>query len=328
VAFLTPDNPQLSWPTNEPIEGPFGIAVNCNSDLPDPVWRYVRESLSENTQRAYRVDLDRFENWGGAIPASDRMIAAYLADHAETHSAATLTRWVASISKAHRAAGLASPTTSELVKATLRGIKRRNGSAQHQATPLLRDDLFLVLATVGDAIKDVRDRALLLVGFAGGFRRSELVALNCEDLEHVRQGIVVHLRRSKTDQAGEGRKIGIPHGRTRHCPVKALAEWLSRSKIDAGPLFRSLNRHGHLLPARLSGEAVSILIKERAAAAGFDPNRYSGHSLRAGFATSASQAGVPAWKIRQATGHASDAMLSRYIRDGDLFADNAAGALL
>jgi integrase len=181
---------------------------------------------------------------------------------------------------------------------------------------------------VRDSLKDVRDRALLLIGFAGGFRRSELVGLDYGDVQHVRQGIIVRLQRSKTDQLGAGRKIGIPYGRSRHCPVKLLDQWLTRSGITEGRLFRGLNRHGHLLAGQLSGEAVSLIIKERAAAAGFDPSGYSGHSLRAGFATSAAQAGGSSWKIRQITGHASDAMLSRYIRDGELFTDNAAGALL
>lgn len=161
----------------------------------------------------------------------------------------------------------------------------------------------------------------------GGIRE-ELVGLDHSDVEHVRQGLVIHLRRSKTDQEGAGRKIGIPHGRTRWCPVVARDHWFARSTIDAGPIFRGVNRHGQLLDHRLSGEAVSLILKERAAAAGLDPAGFSGHSLRAGFATSAAKAGASSWKIRAQTGHASDAMLSRYLRNGELFADNAAGAVL
>lgn len=136
------------------------------------------------------------------------------------------------------------------------------------------------------------------------------------------------LRRSKTDQFSEGRKIGIPYGRTRWCPVSALAAWLSAACIDSGPLFRSVTRHGRVGSQRLSGEAISIILQKRAAAAGFDPQGYSGHSLRAGLVTSAARVGVPSWRIRAQTGHASDAMLSRYIRSGDLFMENAAAALL
>jgi integrase len=215
-----------------------------------------------------------------------------------------------------------------LVKAVLRGIKRRNGSAQNEARPLLRDDLLLVLDAMGDGLKDARDKALLLLGFAGGFRRSELVGIDRPDIEAVRQGIIIHLRRSKTDQDGAGRTIGIPHGRTRWCPVSALDQWLFLSGIIDGAVFRPIDRHGTMGTERLSGEAVSLVVKGRVRAAGIDPAGYSGHSLRAGLATSAAQVGVPAWKIRAQTGHASDAMLSRYIRDGGLFIDNAAGALL
>jgi integrase len=192
----------------------------------------------------------------------------------------------------------------------------------------LREDLFQVIDAMGDRIKDVRDRALLLVGFAGGLRRSEIVALDLTDIETARQGLIVHLRRSKTDQEGTGRKIGIPFGRTRFCPVAALERWRERAGVAEGAIFRPVDRHGRVAPDRLSDEAVSTVVKERVAQAGFDPDEYSGHSLRAGLATSAAQAGISSWRIRQQTGHASDAMLSRYIRDGELFTDNVAGALL
>jgi integrase len=159
-------------------------------------------------------------------------------------------------------------------------------------------------------------------------QRSELVALDVADIEHVRRGIVLHLRRSKTDQDGRGQKIAIPYGRTRWCPVAALEAWLAASEITAGAIFRPVDRHSHVHNVRLSGEAVSLVVRERASAAGLDATGYSGHSLRAGLATSAAQAGVPASRIKAQTRHASDAMLSRYIREGELFTENAAGALL
>lgn len=181
---------------------------------------------------------------------------------------------------------------------------------------------------MGNSLKDIRDRALLLIGFAGGFRRSELCAIDCKSIERVRQGIVITLRRSKTDQDGIGRKIGIPFGRTRWCPVAALEHWLTAAGSEDGPVFRPVSRHGRVSTNRLSAEAVNLVVRERVAAAGYDPAGYSGHSLRAGLATSAARAGVPTWKIRQQTGHASDAMLARYIRDGELFVGNVADALL
>jgi integrase len=223
---------------------------------------------------------------------------------------------------------MANPPSSELVKSVLRGLKRVKGTSQRQAKPLLKEDLILALDATGEGPRDLRDRALLLIGFAGGFRRSELVGLTCGDVDRVRQGMILTLRRSKTDQVGEGRKIGIPLARGRWCPAGALEQWLARSGIVQGALFRPIDRHGRIGLKPLSGGAVCLIVKERFHAIGIDPTGYSGHSLRAGLATSAAQAGVPSWKIRQQTGHASEAMLARYIRDGELFVDNAAGALL
>lgn len=292
------------------------------------VQSFLSQSLSPATKRAYKADIAAYEAWGGVIPSTDAMIAGYIAELSETHAVSTIARKLAAIGKTHRARGMTDPTKSELVRATMRGIRRTKGTAQVEAKPLLRDDLFSVLETMGARAKDLRDRALLLIGFAGAFRRSELVGLNVEDIAFVRQGMVITLRRSKTDQEGAGRKIGIPFGRTRHCPVKALESWLKRSEIDSGPLFRVMDRHGCLQAKRLSGEAVSIILKARLRQARIDPTGYSGHSLRAGFATSAAMAGASMLKIRRQTGHANDAMLARYIRDGDLFTDNAAGAVL
>jgi integrase len=309
------------------LDGPLS-AINCTNNLPGDVASYVRESLAPNTRRAYLSDLGEFERWGGSIPASAETVAAYLAARADTLAVASLVRHAASISKVHEARGLPNPTRAELVHSTLRGIKRRRGCAQREAMPLLRDDLLLVLDVMGDGLRDIRDKAVLLVGFAAALRRSELVGLDVEDIEHVRQGIVLHLRRSKTDQDGRGRKIGIPFGRTRSCPVAALDAWLAASEITEGAIFRPVDRHGRIQPSRLSGEAVSLVVRERVAAAWFDPAPYSGHSLRSGLATSAAQAGVPTWRIKAQTRHASDAMLSRYIRDGEMFSENAAGALL
>jgi integrase len=155
---------------------------------------------------------------------------------------------------------------------------------------------------MGDRIKDLRDRALLLVGFAGGLRRYELAAIKLIDFERVREGIILTIRRSKTDQDGVGRGIGIPFGRTIHCPIRALESWVSTAQVEHGPVFRPVDRHGRVSASRLSGEAVSLIVQERLAAAGFDRAGYSGHSLRAGFATSATRAGVSTFKIRQQTG--------------------------
>jgi integrase len=176
--------------------------------------------------------------------------------------------------------------------------------------------------------KGIRDRSLLLLGFAGAFRRSELVSLDVSDLEFVDRGLLVNLRRSKTDQEGEGRKIAIPFARGAVCPVRALRDWLEIGGITHGPIFRPINRHGNISGERLTAHAVATIVKERAAALGLNPARYAGHSLRAGLITSAAAIGVSVWKIKAQSGHRSDAILSRYIRDADLFTNNAAGAVL
>ena len=259
----------------------------------------MQAGIASATKRAYRADLDHFEAWGGTIPATDAQVAAYLADHAAVLKVSTLTRRLAAVSIAHDARDLSNPVRTPLVRATMRGIRREHGAAQHQAKPLLREDLFVVLGAMGDRLKDLRDRALLLIGFAGGLRRSELAAIKLFDFERVREGIILTIRRSKTDQDGVGRRIGVPFGRTIHCPVRTLENWLSAARIEDGPVFRPVDRHGRVSASRLSGEAVSLIVRTRMATAGFDPTGYSGHSLRAGFATSATRAGVSTFKIRQ-----------------------------
>lgn len=297
-------------------------------DFLEQVRTYVRDSVSENTLRAYKTDLEHFAAWGGSIPCEPETVAAYLAEHADTLAVSTLKRRIAAISVAHEARGHTSPTSAKIVKAAMRGIQRTYGSAQRQAKPLLVEDLMRIMALLGDSPKDKRDKALLLIGFAGGFRRSELVAINCTDIELVRQGMMINVRRSKTDQTGEGRTIGIPFARGRHCPVRTFETWRDMVRISEGPLFRPVTRHGRIGVARLSGEAVSVIVKERIATIGHDPESYSGHSLRAGLATSAAMAGLSTLAIRQQTGHRSDATLARYVRRGELFTNNVAGALL
>ncbi|AXI42083.1 site-specific integrase [Sulfitobacter sp. SK011] len=317
---LTRDNTLLSRPT---IGTDIG-AQTANA----AVDHYVRESISENTRRAYRFDLAHFKSWGGNLPASADDVARYLAENAEILTPATLARRIATISKVHSANSWPNPCRSELVRTTLQGIRRAKGTAQKQAKPLLRDDLFLVLDSIGESIRDRRDRALLLLGWAGGMRASELVGLRTDDIEAVSEGLILHLRRSKTDQEGKGRKIGIPLGRTRHCPVTALATWQKYPAEKAGPLFCSVDRHGKVSTTHLRSDAVSTILRNCLCRAGLASEGYSGHSLRAGFATSAIKAGVPNHKVRAQTGHASDVMLGRYVRDAGLFEGNAVLGLL
>ncbi|EBA13085.1 site-specific integrase [Roseobacter sp. CCS2] len=317
---LTRDNIFLSRPTNST----FSAALTSS----EAVEHFIRESLSENTRKAYRSDLAHFTAWGGQLPASPDMVAMYLADQADTLAPASLARRIATLSKVHAANGWDNPCCAEVVRATLRGIKRVKGTAQDQAKPLLREDLFLVLDALGNGIRTKRDRALLLIGWGGGFRSSELTGLQVSDIEDAREGIILHLRRSKTDQTGEGRKVGIPLGRTRHCPVAALTAWLAATNRPVGKIFLPVDRHGNLRGDQLRPDAVSTILRDRLTDAGIVSEGYSGHSLRAGLATSAIKAGVPTYKVRAQTGHASDAMLGRYVRDAGLFEGNAAGAML
>lgn len=321
------DNTLLSKPTDEPGSGTQLQLTALGQNAPRAVQELLHAAISENTRRAYRSDLAHFRAWGGTIPAEPDAVAAYLADWAGRLSVASLARRVASIARAHTSQGLKSPTRSDLVTGTLKGIRRKYGVAQYQATPILKEDLIAMVSDLSGA-KGVRDRALLLLGFAGAFRRSELVGLDVADLEFVDRGLFAILRRSKTDQEGAGRKVAIPFARGSMCPVRATKAWLEYAGITEGAIFRCLDRHEGVSAARLSSGAVAAVVKQRARQIGLDPTKYSGHSLRAGLITSAARLGVSVWKIKAQSGHRSEAMVSRYVRDEDLFNNNAAGAVL
>lgn len=326
-APLTEDNSPLSKPSVESEPGTNLQLTATDPKVPTAALEYLQAAISANTRRAYRSDLNHFLAWGGAIPASPELVVQYIAAHAGKLAVATLMRRIATISRAHTSQGGTSPTASDMVRATLRGIRRTHGVAQRQVSPVLKED---IVAMVRDlrGTKGTRDRALLLLGFAGAFRRSELVGLDVPDLSFVERGLLVTLRRSKTDPEGAGRKIAIPFARGAVCAVQAAKDWLEFSGTERGPLFRGVNRRGELSGSRLSGQAVSEVVKERVAAIGLDPRCYAGHSLRVGLITSAAIMGVSVWKIKAQSGHRSDAMVGRYVRDVDLFTNNAVGAVL
>lgn len=286
------------------------------------VSEYLAATQARNTQLAYQYDIAHFLKSGGKIPATPRCVASYLAVHANSLSLSTLNRRVVAINHAHKDKGLKSPTRSALVTDTLRGIRRINGSKQRQVMPLLKTDLMKITKRLSGLI-GIRDKALLLTGFAGAFRRSELVALQVKDVRFVTEGVLIHVRRSKTDQNGVGRKVAIPYTKGSHCPVNALKKWFEKSGIKTGALFRRMNRFYQVTDYGLCAASVALIIKQRVREAGLNPEQYSGHSLRAGLVTSAAQAGVSSWKIRQQTAHKSDVMLQRYIRDSQLFVNNA-----
>ncbi|MCL6600066.1 MAG: tyrosine-type recombinase/integrase [Alicyclobacillus macrosporangiidus] len=295
---------------------------------------YVRRSKARNTVKAYKSDWQAFSHWCDerglcSLPAEPTTVALYLSHMADLGcKASTIGRRMISIGLAHKAKGYPSPTSDETVKAVWRGIRNTIGVAPSAKAPVLVEDLRRMLAHAPQDILGLRDRALLLIGFAGAFRRSELVSLNIEDVEFRREGLVITLRKSKTDQEGQGRKIGIPYGsHYETCPVRALQAWIEGAEITQGPLFRRVRKGGDIGDRPLSDKSVARVIKKYAERVGLNPDKFAGHSLRAGLATSAAMAGASEREIMAQTGHRSVLMVRRYIREGDLFRSNAASRI-
>jgi len=300
-------------------------------ELGDQARAFLDAARSENTHRAYRADWAHFTAWCAdralaPLPAAPDTLALYLTAQAGVLKASTLQRRLVAIAQAHRAVHQPTPTEDAGVRSVWRGIRRRVGTAQVGKAALLVDDVKAMVGALSETTAGVRDRALLLLGFAGAFRRSELVALDVADVEITREGAIVTIRRSKTDQEGEGQKVGIPRGKhPGTCPVRALTAWLDQLDADSGPIFRAVDRLGRIRATRLSDRDVARIVKRAAAAAHLDPERFAGHSLRAGLATSAAIAGVEERQIMAQTRHRSVTVARRYIRDGSLFRGNAAG---
>jgi len=337
-SLLTNDKASLSLVTNEEKRGTVTLLQSTEqaielAEIAADARDYVAASRAENTTRVYRTGWKQFTAWCDehgvvALPAGPETVALYVADLAKDAKPATIDLRLAAISAAHRAAGYDSPTKQEAVRLVRRGVRRTLGTAQRQVRPLTVPELRTMLEGLGSDLAGCRDRALLLLGFAGAMRRSELVGLDVADLTEGSDGLTVRLRRSKTDQEGAGRTIGIPFGSNPvTCPVRAWRAWLEVSGITEGPAFHPVDRHGHIGLTRLSGQAVALVLKRLSTRAGLDPREVAGHSLRAGLATSAAAAGVPERVIAATTGHRGTAMLRRYIREGTLFRENAASAV-
>ena len=302
--------------------------------LADAARAYVTAARSDRTREAYRMQWAQFTTWCdghglSSMPANPETVALYLTARAqEGRKVSTLSQALAAISQAHQLAGHESPRSHRAVREAFKGIRRTHGSAPAQKSPVMASQLQTMARSLPQTLAGARDRALLLVGFAGAFRRSELVALTVADVAFSSEGLTLTIRRSKTDQEGLGRKVGLPYGSTAStCPVRSLQKWLELASITEGALFRSIDRHQNLGPA-LGGQDVARIVKRTATRAGFDPSVFAGHSLRAGLATSAAKAGKAAHAIMKTTGHRSVAMVQKYIRDAELFTDNAAAGLL
>lgn len=294
---------------------------------------YARLARAANTKRAYASDWRHFESWCGhhgldALPAAPATLTLYLTAMADAFTVATLQRRRSSIAVAHRMAGHPNPCDHAAVQAVWEGIRRAKGTAPRKKAPAVTDTIRDMLAGLGDRTIDMRDRALILVGFAGALRRSEIVALDVADVTFTGEGLRIVLRRSKTDQEGEGQAIGLPYGSNpATCPVRALQAWLAVIGNEAGPLFRAVNRHGAISVARLSDKAVALIVKRLALAIGKDPAAFAGHSLRSGFCTSSIKGGASERAMMRQSRHKSVAVARGYIHEAELFSDNAATRL-
>lgn len=303
---------------------------------------YAGLARSEATRRAYRHDWMSWSFWAerrkvAAMPAAPAALAAYLADQVDKgRSISTIARALTAISVAHKLARAGEPTRDPIVRETWAGICRSKGIAPvRQAAPLLPDHLRRICELLPRTSIGYRDRAILLIGFASALRRQEIGRINIGDITDKPEGLRLIVRRSKTDQEGRGRIVGIPFGVSDLCPVLALRQWLDVSGIKAGAVFRrvldSRKRQKEMFPDlgdRLDGRAICLVVKKAAAAAGYDPLLYSGHSLRAGFCTAAAAAGATERAIARHTGHKSERVLRGYIREGGLFNECAGQGLL
>lgn len=301
---------------------------------------FASASRAPRTLDAYACQWRTFAAWCTsrglvALPALPTTVAAYLVSRTDAgRKVASIALALSAVAAVHKTAGHVSPTVHPAVTATWEGIRRTLGTAQRRAAPAAVDELRAMLEALPSAgLGAVRDRALLLVGFAGAFRRSELEALDVADLSFRAEGLVVSVRRSKTDQEGAGAEVAISAGEhAATCPVRALRSWLEGTavaegvSVAEGAVFRSVDRHGHV-GERLDGAEVSRIVKRAAKRAGLDASRFSGHSLRAGLATTAAKLGRADRSIMRQGRWASRAMVDRYVRDASLFTDNASAGI-
>lgn len=305
---------------SKPVLSLVALRPQKNQALPSAlVAGYSAAAQSQASTRSYDVSIRHFKQHGGAIPATPTMVAEYLACMAGTLAVATLQHRLIAIHRAHTNQGLPSPVMNNLVKRTMQGIRRTLGIKQRRVTALVKDDLVEMMVYVDQQMpmRAARDKAILLVGFAGAFRRSELVALQHGDMTQYDTGVELLLRRSKTDQEGAGRTVFIPYARGNRCPVKALNSWLALAGIDSGPLFRPVNRHDQVVGCKaLTPQSVALIVKAsvRMMAGDEAAKMVAGHSLRAGYCTEAAMVGLQPYQIREQTGHRSDVTLARYIR--------------
>jgi site-specific recombinase XerD len=294
----------------------------------------LKSSKANNTIRAYKSDFNDFslfciQNEFKSLPSEPKIVSLYLT-HLSTKDIkmSTLKRRLVSIGVIHKLKGHYLDTKHPSIIENIMGIKRRKGSVQKGKKPILINNLKDIINTIDkekkDEIKKIRDRSIILIGFSGGFRRNEIVSLDYDDLDFVPEGLKITLKRSKTDQFGEGTLKGLPYfDSSQYCPVLSLKKWIETSNIKSGPLFRRFSKGSKLTDYRLTDQTVALLIKKYLNLAGIDSKNYSGHSLRSGFATTAAESGAEERSIMAMTGHKSTEMVRRYIKEANLFKNNA-----
>ncbi len=301
--------------------------------LHDATLSNLKNSKSNNTLRAYKSDFKDFSAFClkhglNSLPSEPKIVSLYLTYLSKNSKISTLRRRLVSISMIHKLKGHYLDTKHPIIIENLMGIRRVIGSIQKGKKPLLINHLKLVINVINELqsgeIKKIRDKTIILIGFAGGFRRSELTSIDYEDLEFVPEGLKITIKKSKTDQFGEGMSKGLPYFTNEvYCPVVNLHKWLEISKIKSGPIFRRFSKGLSLTDKRLTDQSVVLLIKEYLKLAGVENKNFAGHSLRSGFATVAADAGADERSIMNMTGHKTTQMVRRYIREANLFKNNA-----
>ena len=293
----------------------------------------LRNSKATNTLRAYKSDFRDFgifcsKHGFNSLPTEPKIVSLYLTHLSKNSKISTLRRRLVSISMVHKLKGHYLDTKHPIIIENLMGIRRIKGSHQKGKKPILISHLKSIINVINelkvDDIKKARDKSIILIGFGGGFRRTELISIDYEDLEFVSEGLKIIVKRSKTDQFGEGMIKGLPHfANSIYCPVKNLQIWLELSKIKSGPIFRRFSKGLSLTNNRLTDQSVVLLIKKYLNLAGIENKNYSGHSLRSGFATVAAEFGADERSIMATTGHKTTQMVRRYIREANIFKNNA-----
>ena len=293
----------------------------------------LKSSKANNTLRAYKSD---FKDFGAfcsrhglsSLPTEPKIVSLYLTYLSKNSKFSTLRRRLVSISMVHKLKGHYLDTKHPIIVENLMGIRRVKGSIQKGKKPILINHLKLIINSINEQktneTKKLRDKAIILIGFGGGFRRTELISIDYEDLEFVPEGLKITLRKSKTDQFGEGMIKGLPYfDDENYCPVTNLRKWLEISNINSGPIFRRFSKGSNLTDDRLTDQSVVLLIKEHLRLAGIENKNFAGHSLRSGFATVAADSGADERSIMAMTGHKTTQMVRRYIREANLFKNNA-----